>query len=104
MPYICHLLFHAGIRWYDYDPTKLLIELSYFLGLAYDLKHPPENEIQKARFQVSNANEDADWIVLRGKRAGIVLFPGPGWSACRRLTISLARVPSHRCRRVSSRR
>jgi hypothetical protein len=42
----------AGIRWYDYDPTKLLIELSYFLGLAYDLKHPPENEIQKARYQV----------------------------------------------------
>lgn len=41
-----------GIRWYDYDPTKLLIELSYFLGFTYDLKHPPENEIDKARYQV----------------------------------------------------
>jgi hypothetical protein len=75
--YICHLLFYAGIRWYDYDPTKLLIELSYFLGLAYDLKHPPENEIQKARFQVSNAIEGADYIELRGARAGIVSRGGP---------------------------
>jgi len=41
-----------GVRWYHYDPTKWLIELGYYLGLCYDLNHPAENEISKARYQV----------------------------------------------------
>jgi len=41
-----------GVRWYHYDPTKWLIELGACLGLCYDLNHPPENEVRKARFQV----------------------------------------------------
>jgi len=47
-----------GVRWYHYDPTKWLIELGYYLGLCYDLNHPPENEIQKARFQVKEKKLD----------------------------------------------
>eukprot|EP00123_Amoebidium_parasiticum_P019271 comp24410_c0_seq1/m.46680 comp24410_c0_seq1/g.46680 ORF comp24410_c0_seq1/g.46680 comp24410_c0_seq1/m.46680 type:complete len:385 (-) comp24410_c0_seq1:527-1681(-) len=45
-----------GVRWYDYDPTKRIIELGYVLGMCYDLKHPPENEIDKARYQVREKN------------------------------------------------
>jgi len=41
-----------GVRWYHYDPTKWLIELGARFGLCYELNHPPENEIQKARYQV----------------------------------------------------
>jgi len=42
-----------GVKWYQYDPTKWLIELGSLFGLCYELYHPTENEIQKARFQVS---------------------------------------------------
>jgi len=41
-----------GVKWYQYDPTKWLIELGSLFGLCYELYHPPENEIQKARYQV----------------------------------------------------
>jgi len=41
-----------GVKWYQYDPTKWLIELGSLFGLCYELHHPPENEIQKARYQV----------------------------------------------------
>jgi len=41
-----------GVKWYQYDPTKWLIELGSLFGLCYELYHPTENEIQKARFQV----------------------------------------------------
>jgi len=41
-----------GVKWYSYDPTKWLIELGSFFGLCFELNHPPENEIQKARYQV----------------------------------------------------
>jgi len=41
-----------GVKWYQYDPTKWLIEVGSLLGLCYELYHPTENEIQKARFQV----------------------------------------------------
>jgi len=47
-----------GVRWYHYDPTKWLIELGYYLGLCYDLNHPTENEIQKARYQVKEKKLD----------------------------------------------
>jgi stearoyl-CoA desaturase (delta-9 desaturase) len=30
--------YRNGIKWYEYDPTKLFIELCYLLGLVYDLK------------------------------------------------------------------
>jgi len=41
-----------GLLWYQYDPTKWLIELGYVFHLCYDLKHPPKNEIEKSRYQV----------------------------------------------------
>jgi len=55
-----------GVRWYQYDPTKWLIELGSLFGLCYELSHPPENEIQKARYQVSEKKltqlkQSIDW-------------------------------------------
>ena len=41
-----------GLRWYQFDPTRIMIEICSHLGITYDLKHPPENEIQKTRYQV----------------------------------------------------
>lgn len=36
-----------AIRWYQYDPTKWLIQACAMLGLTFGLKRFPENEIQK---------------------------------------------------------
>lgn len=44
--------YRNGIRWFQYDPTKWTILVLYHLGLAYDLKWIPENEINKAKLQV----------------------------------------------------
>lgn len=41
-----------GIRWYHYDPTKWFIFLLSYVGLAYNLKFFPENEIRKGRLQM----------------------------------------------------
>lgn len=41
-----------GIRWYHYDPTKWLIFALAKVGLAYNLKFFPENEIRKGRLQM----------------------------------------------------
>jgi len=47
--------YRNGIRWYQYDPTKWTIELFYHLGLAYNLRWIPENEVQKATLQMKQA-------------------------------------------------
>eukprot|EP01134_Creolimax_fragrantissima_P001084 CFRG1084T1 len=44
--------YQNGLKWFHYDPTKQLIWLASCFGIAYNLKHPDENEIQKARYQV----------------------------------------------------
>ncbi|KAI0870836.1 delta-9 fatty acid desaturase [Hypoxylon argillaceum] len=43
--------FRNGIFWYQYDPTKWSIMIWKRLGLAYDLKTFPSNEIQKGQVQ-----------------------------------------------------
>lgn len=37
--------YRNGIRTFDYDPTKWTIRTLNFLGLAYNLKQFPDNEI-----------------------------------------------------------
>ncbi|KAL0088280.1 stearoyl-CoA desaturase [Phycomyces blakesleeanus] len=44
--------YRNAIVYYQYDPTKWLIKLLEFLGLAYDLKTFPTNEINKGRVQM----------------------------------------------------
>ncbi|KAL1925314.1 uncharacterized protein VTP21DRAFT_197 [Calcarisporiella thermophila] len=41
--------YRNAIRFYQYDPTKWLIYVCSLLGLAYDLKKFPENEVQRGR-------------------------------------------------------
>eukprot|EP01135_Chromosphaera_perkinsii_P006679 Nk52_evm81s554 gene=Nk52_evmTU81s554 len=43
--------YRNGIRWYHFDPTKWFVIGCYYLGLAYNLRYVPENEIQKALYQ-----------------------------------------------------
>jgi len=50
--------YRNGIRWFHYDPTKWSIVCFYYLGLAYDLKWVPDNEIKKANLQIKQAKLD----------------------------------------------
>ncbi|KAI0009268.1 delta-9 fatty acid desaturase [Xylariaceae sp. FL0662B] len=43
--------YRNAIKWYQYDPTKWSIWIWKQLGLAYDLKTFPTNEIEKGRLQ-----------------------------------------------------
>jgi stearoyl-CoA desaturase (delta-9 desaturase) len=45
--------YRNGLRWYDYDPTKWLIETLYILGLVFDLKtrETLNNKINKKVFE-----------------------------------------------------
>lgn len=42
--------YRNAIKWYQYDPTKMFILASYYLGLASQLKTFPENEIKKGMY------------------------------------------------------
>jgi len=44
--------YRNGIYWYDFDPTKWLIIISNFFGLASNLAMSDDNEIEKARLEV----------------------------------------------------
>ncbi|KAJ2380502.1 stearoyl-CoA 9-desaturase, partial [Coemansia sp. RSA 2559] len=44
--------YRNAIRFYQYDPTKWFIRLASTLGLAYDLKTFPANEIEKGFIQM----------------------------------------------------
>ncbi len=44
--------FRNGIEWYQYDPTKLFIAGAAALGLAWDLKEFPHNEVAKGQLQM----------------------------------------------------
>jgi len=41
--------YRNGVRWYHWDPTKWIIGLLSFFGLAYDLHRMPEVKIEEAR-------------------------------------------------------
>lgn len=61
--------YRNGIRFYHYDPTKWIIRGLSYLGLAWDLKKFPENEIQKGKWQMK-------WKRLLEEKARIA-WPGP---------------------------
>lgn len=41
--------YRNGIRWYHWDPTKWLIQIKARLGLVYNLRRTPEDQILKAK-------------------------------------------------------
>lgn len=58
--------YRNAIRFYQYDPTKWIIKLFSYVGLAYDLKKFPENEIVKgqvymAEKKIKKVKEGLNW-------------------------------------------
>ncbi|CAH7674394.1 hypothetical protein BY996DRAFT_4576036 [Phakopsora pachyrhizi] len=58
--------FRNAIRWYQYDPTKWLISVAYYLGLASELKVFPDNEVRKGQYsmklkRLQNDFKDVKW-------------------------------------------
>ena len=56
--------FRNAIEWWQYDPTKWCISMWKWMGLAYNLKTFPQNEIEKGRLQQTQKKLDQ-------KRAGL---------------------------------
>ncbi len=44
--------YRNGIKWYQYDPTKWLIKLLSYTGLASDLRTVPEGRIEQAKLKM----------------------------------------------------
>ncbi|KYQ88446.1 delta 9 fatty acid desaturase [Tieghemostelium lacteum] len=51
--------YRNGYKFYHYDPTKWAIKIFHFLGMAYDLKTFPDNEIQKGMVQMAQKSIDS---------------------------------------------
>lgn len=51
--------YRNGVRWYDYDPTKWLINFFSYLGLAWDLRSTDEQDILAARLKMEQKNHPA---------------------------------------------
>ena len=60
--------YRNAILWYQFDPTKWLIKATSYLGLTWDLKTFPNNEIQKGRLMMQEKALDA---VRRGLDWGV---------------------------------
>jgi len=50
--------FRNGVRWYQWDPTKWLIAILGFTGLARDLKRTPESVIEKTRLRIRSETDE----------------------------------------------
>ena len=62
--------YRNGIRMFDYDPTKWLIKGLNLLGLTYQLRVFPSNEIEKGKVHMKEK-------VLHKLKAGITYPPSP---------------------------
>jgi len=51
--------YRNAIKFYQYDPTKWLINLLYYCGLVYDLKTFSNNEVQKGIVQMAQKKIDS---------------------------------------------
>ena len=50
--------YRNALRWFQYDPTKLLITFFKTIGLASNLKEFPSNEIEKGRYTMARKELD----------------------------------------------
>jgi stearoyl-CoA desaturase (delta-9 desaturase) len=72
--------YRNGIRAFHYDPTKWLIATLAWMGLAYDLKTVPEQEIRKAQLQMHQHRLDEHRAALH-RREGL---PAMTWTELQR--------------------
>jgi stearoyl-CoA desaturase (delta-9 desaturase) len=77
--------FRNGVRWYQWDPTKWLIVLLRFAGLASHLVRAPRSAIEKTRLGVLAREEarrrQAEIALRTTGRASISGTPGGGMPA-----------------------
>jgi len=59
--------YRNGIKLYHYDPTKWMIKGLHMLGLTYDLKSVPADEVTKAKLQMQQRRIDQEKAKLRLK-------------------------------------
>lgn len=57
--------YRNGIRWYHWDPTKWAIALKAYVGLAYNLKKAPEDQILRARLEMQEKTAARKMIKLK---------------------------------------
>ncbi|KAJ1507246.1 hypothetical protein HMI55_000844 [Coelomomyces lativittatus] len=50
--------YRNAIKFYQYDPTKWLIQLAFRLGLVWDLKRAPDDVIEKGQINMLQKNLD----------------------------------------------
>jgi len=50
--------YRNALKWFQYDPTKLLINFFKKVGLAHNLKEFPYNEIEKSRYTMARKELD----------------------------------------------
>ena len=73
--------FRNGVRWYQWDPTKWLIALLGFLGLARDLVKTPESVIEKTRLRMLatvEARRSRESAIPAPERTPLTRPPGGG--------------------------
>lgn len=68
--------YRNAIKWYQYDPTKWMIWCCYKLGLAYNLKTFPTNEIAKGRYamQLKKLESEAAKIAWPSEECDLPVF------------------------------
>jgi len=59
--------YRNGVRWFDFDPTKWLINTIHFMGLAHELKSVCEEDIIAARLKMEHKRQldaqfDPTWV------------------------------------------
>jgi len=57
--------YRNGVQIYHYDPTKWLITALSYLGLAYNLKHMSDEEIEKAKIQMKYRRIHEEQAILQ---------------------------------------
>ena len=62
--------YRNAVEWYQYDPTKWVIAITYYLGLASELRRFPRNEIDKGQLQMQQK-------ALNAAKAAINWGPDP---------------------------
>ncbi|KAH3903344.1 probable Acyl-CoA desaturase 1 [Saccharomycodes ludwigii] len=70
--------YRNAIKWYQYDPTKVLIYLSSLLGLSYDLKTFSQNAIEQGIIQQKQKKLDRERAKLNW---GTPISELPVWNA-----------------------
>jgi len=73
--------FRNGVRWYQWDPTKWLIAVLGFTGLARGLRRTPKAAIAAARLRLKAAKADSrpSWTPSAPPKESLLPAPNAQW-------------------------